>query len=88
MFGSMETEEATRIHLKADNSGLMGLNKLSMNEKESSGKIGWGRMKMSSNGNIFRVTGHLCGKFTSDRWIPRTKKDTSLMAFMKCWSRL
>ena len=27
----------------------------------------------SSNGNIFRVTGHLCGEFTGHRWIPRTK---------------
>ena len=27
----------------------------------------------SSNGNIFRVTGHLCGVFTGPRWIPRTK---------------
>ena len=26
----------------------------------------------SSNGNIFRVTGHLCWKFTGQRWIPRT----------------
>ena len=25
----------------------------------------------SSNGNIFRVTGHLCGEFTGPRWIPR-----------------
>ena len=25
------------------------------------------------NGNIFRVTGHLCGEFTGRRWIPRTK---------------
>ena len=25
----------------------------------------------SSNGNIFRVTGHLCGEFTGLRWIPR-----------------
>ena len=24
----------------------------------------------SSNGNIFRVTGHLCGEFTGLRWIP------------------
>ena len=30
-------------------------------------------MMTSSNGNIFRVTGHLCGEFTSPRWIPRTK---------------
>ena len=28
-------------------------------------------MMTSSNGNIFRVTGHLCGEFT--RWISRTK---------------
>ena len=30
-------------------------------------------MMTSSNGNIFRVTGHLGGEFTGDRWIPRTK---------------
>ena len=30
-------------------------------------------MMTSSNGNIFRVTGHLCGKFTGYGWIPRTK---------------
>ena len=27
----------------------------------------------SSNGNIFRVTGPLCGEFTSHRWIPLIK---------------
>ena len=27
----------------------------------------------SSNENIFRVTGHLCGKFIGHRWIPSTK---------------
>ena len=27
----------------------------------------------SSNGNIFRVTGHLCGEFTGPPWIPHTK---------------
>ena len=27
-------------------------------------------MVTSSNGNIFRVTGHLCGEFTVPRWIP------------------
>ena len=32
-----------------------------------------GSMMTSSNGNIFRVTGHLCGKFTGPRWISRTK---------------
>ena len=30
-------------------------------------------MMMSSNGNIFRVTGPLCGEFTGFRWNPRTK---------------
>ena len=30
-------------------------------------------MITSSNGNIFRVTAHLCGVFTSHWWISRTK---------------
>ena len=30
-------------------------------------------MMTSSNGNIFRVTGHLSGEFTCPRWIPHTK---------------
>ena len=30
-------------------------------------------MMTSSNGNIFRVTGPLCGEFTGHRWIPQTK---------------
>ena len=30
-------------------------------------------MMTSSNGNIFRITGPLCGKFTGHRWIPLTK---------------
>ena len=30
-------------------------------------------MMTSSNGNIFRVTGRLCGEFTRHRWIPPTK---------------
>ena len=29
-----------------------------------------------SNGNIFRVTGHLCGEFTGPRWIPHTRPVT------------
>ena len=37
----------------------------------------------SSNGNIFRVTGHLCREFTGDRWFPRTKaSDTELWCFL------
>ena len=30
-------------------------------------------MMTSSNGNIFRITGPLCGEFTGHRWIPLTK---------------
>ena len=30
-------------------------------------------MMTSSNGKIFRGTGHLCGEFTVPRWIPRIK---------------
>ena len=42
-------------------------------------------MITSSNGNIFRVTGHLCGEFTGHRWIPRTKaSDAELWCFL--WS--
>ena len=40
-------------------------------------------MMTSSNGNIFRVTGHLCGEFTGLRWIPRTKaSDAELWCFL------
>ena len=36
----------------------------------------------SSNGSIFRATGHLCGEFTGHRWIPRTKaSDAELWCF-------
>ena len=39
----------------------------------------------SSNGNIFRVAGRLCGKFTGPRWIHRTKaSDAELWCFL--WS--
>ena len=39
----------------------------------------------SSNGNIFRVTGPLCGEFTGHRWIPHTKtSDVELWCFT--WS--
>ena len=39
-------------------------------------------MMTSSNGNIFRVTGHLCGEFTGPRLIPRTKaSDADLWFF-------
>ena len=39
-------------------------------------------MMTSSNGNIFRVTGPLCGEFIGHRWIPLTKaSDTELWFF-------
>ena len=39
----------------------------------------------SWNGNIFRVTGHLCGEFAGTRWIPLTKaSDVELWCFL--WS--
>ena len=42
-------------------------------------------MMTSSNGNNFRVTGHLCGEFTGHRWIPCTKtSDADLWCFL--WS--
>ena len=42
-------------------------------------------MMTSSNGNIFRVTGHLCKEFTGHRWIPRTNaSDAELWCFL--WS--
>ena len=40
-------------------------------------------MMTSSNGNIFRVTGHLCGKFTGHRLISHTKaSDAELWCFL------
>ena len=42
-------------------------------------------MMTSSNGNIFRITGPLCGEFTDHRWIPLTKAtDRKLWCFL--WS--
>ena len=39
-------------------------------------------MRTSSNGNIFRVIGPLCGEFTGHRWIPLTKAfDAELWCF-------
>ena len=42
-------------------------------------KVGPVFMMMSSNGNIFPVTRHLCREFTGHRWIPHTMaSDTGL----------
>ena len=46
-------------------------------------------MMTSSNGNIFRVTGHLCGEFTGPRWIPHKKaRDTELWYFYLICARI
>ena len=44
-------------------------------------------MMTSSNGIIFRVTGLLCGRFTSHRWITRTKaSDEETLMFSLIWA--
>ena len=46
-------------------------------------------MTMSSNENIFHITGHLCREFTGHRWIPRTKaSNTELWCFLNLNKRL
>ena len=42
----------------------------------------WHFMMTSSNGNIFRVTGHLCGEFTGPRWILTKARDAELWCFL------
>ena len=44
-------------------------------------------MMTSSNGNIFRVTGHLYGEFAGDLWIPRTKASNAELwwVFICAW---
>ena len=46
-------------------------------------------MMTSSNGNIFRVTGHLCGEFTGSRRIPPPHKGqwrgASMFSLMCIW---
>ena len=36
-------------------------------------------MMTSSNGNMFCITGPLCGEFTGDRWIPSTKASDAVL---------
>ena len=47
--------------------------------------LNYAHMRTSSNGNIFRVTGPLCGEFTGHRWIPLTKaSEAELWCFIWC----
>ena len=78
-------EHLTRVSVNASK-------KLSMNwwynnksQRNRTVRIFMAYMMTSSYGNIFRVTGPLCGEFTGDRWIPRTKaRDAELWCFL--WS--
>ena len=45
----------------------------SISKPETTVALPFRDMMTSSNGNIFRVTGPLCGEFTCHRWIPRRK---------------
>ena len=46
-------------------------------------------MMTSSNGNLIRVTGPLCGEFTGDQWIPLTKaSDAELWSFLLICARI
>ena len=53
----------------------------------------WKIMMTSSNGNIFRVTGHFCGEFTGHRWFPAQNPVTRNLDFFfdlrlnKCLSK-
>ena len=49
-------------------------------------KLSFVTMMTSSNGNIFRVTGPLCGEFTGDRGIPRTKASDAGELWCFLWS--
>ena len=42
-------------------------------------------MITSSNGNIFRVTGHLCGEFTGHRWIRGALVFSLICAWINGW---
>ena len=53
---------------------------------ECSSKVLQVPMMTSSNVNVYRVTGPLCGDFTGLRWIPRTKdRRGALMISLICW---
>ena len=47
-----------------------------------------GNMMTSSNGNIFRVTGPLCGEFTGHRWIPHTNASDAELWWFLWYKRL
>ena len=65
--------------------GFMGLRNIFI----SCGRHDMETIMTSSNGDIFRVIGPLCGEFTGQGWIPLTKaSDAELWCFFICaWIR-
>ena len=45
-------------------------------------------MVTSSNENIFRVTGHLCGEFTGPRWVPHKGQWHGALMFSLIYARI
>ena len=80
-----------KMHLKMS-SGKMAaiLSRLQCVEDNGSVSSWWSvcghSMMTSSNGNIFRVTGPLCGEFTGYRWIPGTKSSDAELWCFDPWS--
>ena len=81
-----------KIHIYFDSPNMIWYNKKNTLEKferkikkNITASVNKFSMMMSSNGNIFHVTGHLCGEFTGHQRIPRTKaNDVELWCFL--WS--
>ena len=63
----------TLVYEYIDSRFQMHFFKFHNNTEIRNGSILGNIMVTSSNGNIFRITGHLCGEFTGRRWISRTK---------------
>ena len=64
---------------------LKGLTKFRANSRHVMSKRMKRHMMTSSNGNIFRITGLLCGEFTGHRWIPCTKASDAAL-WCPLWS--
>ena len=68
------TVRVAAMHTRATGGAfLSGIVSMTEEYHESISRI---LMMTSSNGNIFRVTGPLCGEFTGHRWNPRTRPVT------------
>ena len=81
----LSPERLTLWKRKLNNSWKRGINPFL---KYSSTRPGTHPMITSSNGNIFRVTGHLCWEFTGPRWIPSTKASDAELWWFRLNKRL